>query len=259
MDILKHDARMFSVLKGCLHIMESTLRLCNATDTPSKEQADEIQKTINTMEEQCKLLKLNGSLKIISYISSNYPEYNCGKLREALSMLQFVIDRELGEHVFIFIPEERVAWLNKQDAFGPEVSLNFTSAKEDIIESANCYAVGLYTACIFHTMRVLEHGIKALAKDVGLKFYRQSWGTIIKKIKDNIDLEIKSLSGQPKDPARTERLQFLSQTAQEFTYFKDGWRNYVMHGEDKYDGPKALSVLNHVKTFMAHLATKLSE
>jgi hypothetical protein len=174
-------------------------------------------------------------------------------------MLQSVVHKELGERVFMYIPEDRITWLNKQDAFGPEVSLNFKSAKEDIIESGNCYAVGLYTACVFHTMRVLEHGIKALAKDIGLKFYRQSWGTIIKKIKDKIDLEIKSLSGQPKDQMRTEKLQFLSQVAQEFTYFKDGWRNYVMHGEDKYDGPKALSILNHVKTFMAHLATKLTE
>jgi len=62
-----------------------------------------------------------------------------------------------------------------------------------------------------------------------------------------------------KDLDRTERLVFLSQAVKEFVYFKDGWRNFAMHGLEEYDAPKALSILNHVKTFMAHLATKLSE
>lgn len=259
MDILKHDAQMFTTLMSCLQVMEDRLRLCTSTDPLPEDGITNMQKTINTVADHCELLKLSGSLKMISYISDNFHEYNCGQLMQSFDMLQHMVHRELGEHIFLIIPEDRADWLNKPDAFGQEVSLNFNSAKEDILESGNCYAVGLYTACVFHTMRVLEHGLKALAKNVGLKFYRQSWGKIIDKIREKVDDEIKSLNKQQKDPARTEKLQFLSQAAQEFTYFKDGWRNYVMHGEDKYDGPKALSILNHVKTFMAHLATKLTE
>jgi len=259
MEILSHDAQKFSALKRTLHHLETTLRLCSAKDIPSQEEIELIKSSINTIKDQCKYLNLKGSLKIIDYIAIDYKNYNCGQLSQSLSTLQYMINRELGEQVFLYIPQERIIWFNKVDLFGAEVSEKFKLAQEDIKESGNCYAVGLYTACVFHVMRVLEHGLRALVKNVGLKFYRQSWGTIIKKIKDKIDLEIISLSGQPKDIARTERLQFLSQIAQEFTYFKDGWRNYVMHGEDKYDGPKALSILNHVKTFMAHLATRLSE
>jgi hypothetical protein len=54
-------------------------------------------------------------------------------------------------------------------------------------------------------------------------------------------------------------MQFLSEAAKEFFYFKDGWRNYVAHGRAAYDEHQALGVLEHTRSFMNHLATRLSE
>lgn len=259
LDILKHDAQAFVLLMGSLHYMQGTLQFEDISAPLPEELIPNIQKTVNTIADQCKKLKLNSALKVINYIANNFTESKCGQLCQSLSILKDIIHEELGEHVFLIIPQERAIWLNKQDAFGQNVSEKFNSAQGDIIEAGSCYAVGLYTACVFHLMRVLEHGLGALAKDVNLKFYRQSWGVIINKIQDKIDEEIKSLNKLQKEPVRTERLTFLSQTAKEFVYFKDGWRNYAMHGLKEYDGPKALSILNHVKTFMALLATRLIE
>jgi hypothetical protein len=45
------------------------------------------------------------------------------------------------------------------------------------------------------------------------------------------------------------------QAAKDFFYFKDGWRNYVSHGGDPYDEHQARSVLDHVRSFMSHLAS----
>jgi hypothetical protein len=105
-------------------------------------------------------------------------------------------------------------------------------------------------------MRVLEHGLRALANDVGKTFDRQQWHNII----EEIESEIRNIAKTgPKTPEKDERLQWLSESAKEFFYFKDGWRNYVAHGRSRYDGPQALSTLEHVRTFMGRLATKLSE
>jgi hypothetical protein len=42
--------------------------------------------------------------------------------------------------------------------------------------------------------------------------------------------------------------------AAEFRYFKDAWRNHVMHDRnDSYDEPEALRVLEHVTRFMTLL------
>jgi hypothetical protein len=63
----------------------------------------------------------------------------------------------------------------------------------------------------------------------------------------------------PKKGEKDRKLQFLSEAAKEFAYFKDGWRNFVSHGHEKYDDAKALSVLEHTRAFMNHLASQLSE
>ena len=109
-----------------------------------------------------------------------------------------------------------------------------------------------HTATVHHSMSALQPALKALATDVGAKPKRGSWGYII----DAVEIEISALKGGkcPKD-----RFQFLTQAAKEFFYSKDGWRNYVAHAKVQYDREQALSVFNHVGTFMRHLASKLHE
>ena len=132
----------------------------------------------------------------------------------------------------------------------------FEPAKKDIEEAVDCYASEHETACVFHLMRVLEHGLRAMARDVGLIFDKQNWHNIIDEIESKIEAERKTLSkGAPRD----ERLDFLSKAAKEFFYFKDGWRNHVSHNRVTYDELTAHSTLNHVRDFMNHLSTKLYE
>jgi hypothetical protein len=63
----------------------------------------------------------------------------------------------------------------------------------------------------------------------------------------------------PKGESRNRRLQFLSEAAKEFQYFKDGWRNYVSHGRGEYDDHLAQSVMQHVRQFMTILSRELYE
>ena len=89
----------------------------------------------------------------------------------------------------------------------------------------------------------------------GSRLICQNWHNIIDQIESKIAAERKTLpSGAP----RNERLQFLSEAAKEFFYFKDGWRNYVSHNRANYDDHQALSTLEHTRAFMTHLSSKLS-
>jgi AcrR family transcriptional regulator len=133
---------------------------------------------------------------------------------------------------------------------------NFTSAGEDIRAAVDLWALGHATASVFQFMRVLERGLRVLARDVGITFDVQNWQNVIDQIESEIRQLGKSLpSGQPKN----ERLLFLSQAAKEFVYFKDGWRNYVSHGRGIYDEHQARSVMEHVRAFMMTLSSKLRE
>jgi hypothetical protein len=105
-------------------------------------------------------------------------------------------------------------------------------------------------------MRVLGHGLRALAADVGKGFDVQNWQNVI----DQIESEIRSLGKTlPAGLAKSERLQFLSEAAKELSYFKDGWRNHVSHNRAIYDEHQARNVLEHVRSFMTVLSSRLNE
>lgn len=227
--------------------------------TLSEEILEKFNQDLNIIHNGIESSGLISAAKSIKHVLMRLSDTTFVRLHENLIQIREVIIDDLQDIRLTFIPRDKSIFLDKEHEDKDKIIQSFPSTLEDYKEAVFCYVSGRHTAAVFHSMRILEYGIRALAKDLKLNFYRQNWGTIIKKIKDEIDKEIKALTSQPKDLARSERLQFLSNAAQEFTYFKDGWRNYVMHGEDKYDEHQALSVFYHVKAFMIHLSTRLAE
>jgi len=177
-------------------------------------------------------------------------------LRAKVLALRDAIDTELKQYCYYQYPKQKAQILGSwRDDWKAAISA-FPSIETEVLRAMDCYALGHDVASVFHSMRILEHGLRAVAADVGLTFDLQQWHNIIEQIESAIVTERKTLS---KGEARNERLRFLSEAAKEFFYFKDGWRNYVSHNRADYDEHQALSVLNHVRSFMNHLASQLSE
>jgi hypothetical protein len=132
----------------------------------------------------------------------------------------------------------------------------FRSAEKDIQDAVDCYATDHETACVFHLMRVLEHGMKALALALNLTFDIQQWNTIIAQI----EAEIRDIGlSWPASPRKADWLQFYSEAARHFFFLKDAWRNHVSHNRATYDETSAKEAMEHVRGFMNHLSTRLSE
>lgn len=179
-----------------------------------------------------------------------------GLLATEMRVLRETIDSGLKWQFIYRYPEAKAAVLKNWSEDWKSVGQSFPSALTDIRAGVDLWALGHSTACVFHFMRVLEHGLRALAKDAGKNFEFQNWQNII----DQIEAEVRSLGKSlPKGVEKTERLKFLSEAAKEFVYFKDGWRNHVAHGRGHYDEHQARSIMEHVKTFMTVLSSRLSE
>jgi hypothetical protein len=173
-----------------------------------------------------------------------------------VTVLRETIEKGLRGQLAYRYPAEKakVLWNWKKD-WAPVLN-KFPSAESDIIAAVDLWALCHWTACVFHLMRVLEHGLKALATDVGKSFDVQNWQNII----DQIESEIRTLGKTlPAGANKGERLRFLSEAAKEFTYFKDGWRNYVSHNKANYDEYQARGALEHVKAFMTTISSRLNE
>ncbi|MCH7889598.1 MAG: hypothetical protein IIA00_10025 [Proteobacteria bacterium] len=210
-----------------------------------------MRKYLKEILELCNDIELPVSKELFSGLINDLPQSH----RE-LEIAVKAVTSELQTKLFLFIPPHRAAYYESDSIVNDDVQTEFPNASIEMRIAGNCYAASLSTACVFHCMRALEHGLKALAADVGLSFDIQNWQNII----DQIEAEIAKLRGSlPRGTAKNERLQFLSEAAAEFAHFKDGWRNYVSHNRATYEEAQALNVMSHVQTFFATLATRLKE
>lgn len=155
---------------------------------------------------------------------------------------------------FYLYPEAKAQlWLRFSEHWSAVIPA-FPKAVDDAKAAVDCYGMGHHTASVFHSMRVVEHGLRELAAAVNVKFEQQMWHGVI----EQIEKEIRAIDAAwPSNVSKSDWMSFYSGAAKEFFYFKAGWRNYVSHGGDPYDDPQALGVLEHVRAFMTHLASRL--
>jgi hypothetical protein len=136
--------------------------------------------------------------------------------------------------------------------FGDDVFNNFPSANEDIAESGTCLALDRGTACVMHLMRVVEAGLAVLAKAVNVG-RQNDWGGYLREIDKALAASLKS-SG-----ARTADEQFYAEAAASIDNMRRAFRNPTMHPDKSYSPSRAEEILQSVRSFMRHLATRLSE
>ena len=131
-------------------------------------------------------------------------------------------------------------------------------AQFEIDEAAKCLALRRSTACVFHLMRVMEVGIKAVARCLGIpdptKGSEKNWGKILKKIKDEIDNRNAAKSWK-----KAKDQEFFLASHAHLDVVREAWRNPTMHVENKYTEEEAEDIFAAVKSFMRKLATRLSE
>lgn len=136
--------------------------------------------------------------------------------------------------------------------FGPTVFKNFPSAKDDIYEAGMCLALERGTACVMHLMRVLEVGLAALARTLDVP-HKNDWGKYTEAIGDELDKRAETAK------ARSAEEQFYAEAGVNFDRLRRAYRNPTMHPDKSYSQERAKEILEAVKSFMSHLATKISE
>lgn len=178
---------------------------------------------------------------------------------------------EMAAQAFFFMPGHRAKYYSdlriespKQGGeqtvslFGEMVDRKFSSARYDIREAGNCYAVGRNTGCVFHLMCVLEIGLTALGMVFDVSLAHTNWAPAL----DQIESRIRNMQRDAAwkvQPDCKEQQKFYAQAASHFGVLKDAWRNHTMHARGRYDEGEAEAILRNVQGFMQKLATRLHE
>jgi len=228
----------------------------------TKEDTTFLENTIDVLDKECIKLELDAAHKLIEHIIiKGLPNVSLGHLQEQVRILREIIERELGERLFIFISKDKAPYLNKRDGFGIDVAMAFPSAGDDIKEACNCFALGLDTSCIFHLMRVAEIGLRTLAWDRRIVFKRNAPIELreLKELLDGLEEAEKKIQTYPKTKARETQFEFYHGAMIELRAFKNLYRSRTMHAREFYGPDQTIKAMTHVTNFMVILATKISE
>jgi hypothetical protein len=133
----------------------------------------------------------------------------------------------------------------------------FPGATSDMEEASRCFALGRYTAGVFHLMRVVEAGVQATRRCLSIaepsKPAERNWGFILRNIKE--EMVRRKTAGW----ANAEDASFFDEIYVSLDAVKNAWRNATMHVENKYTEEEAEHVLSAVRGFMRKLAERMNE
>lgn len=264
----KLQAQLFTDLAAALGYFDSmgiSLRarsgkLKGASEVTEKDHVANQVNILLTVREECQSCGFQLSIKTLDKMltlirSSLGKDTDFEELGRLSRELEERLHDEMSTQYIFGISADKARMLDDEFPFGDEVSKNFPSAEFDIREAVTCAAFERWTASVFHSMRVLEIGLSVLAKDLKVKSDYTNWQNII----EGIEKETKNINKDNSGDDWKVKQQFDSEAALQFRYFKNAWRNHVMHIRDNHDEQRAMAIIGHVKEFMAHLATRLKE
>jgi hypothetical protein len=174
----------------------------------------------------------------------------------SLRGLNWLIKSELEESYFLHLTRsEADLYTHETPIFGKDFQSNFSGALYDLDEAVKCIALKRSTASVFHLMRIMETGIQAVSRCLGIpdptKLAGKNWGAILIKIK-NDGIDIKTNWNRDDKELFNEIYICLDSV-------RIAWRNSTMHIVKTYTPDEAEHILLVVKGFMKQVAARMDE
>jgi hypothetical protein len=182
------------------------------------------------------------------------------ELKGAVEDIRLTFRRELSlVRIFCIEPKYEGIFDFDLSLLGPNFKTTFASAVYEIDEAGKCHTLGRSTACVFHLMRAMEIGIRAISRSLGIpepvKGNDRNWGQILIKIKSEMD---RRNALTPPQWQMGDRELFASAYAS-LDAVRVAWRNTTMHVENKYTEDEAEHIFVTVRGFMKKLAGRMDE
>lgn len=209
---------------------------------------------------EAKALGLNSTTQFLEQTISNlgkiYPVKD-GLLVE-LRTLERIMRNEASGVMFVYIPFCKFDYLNWQKLF-PKSSLLYTPENYDMEHAASCFAVGSYTATVFHLVRLLEKGLRKIEKGLSIPEEKdrnkQTWGHILGRI--GAEVLTRDNHKPPLGSWKSER-DFYTNAKAFLGAVKQAWRDDQVHSGRIYDPAEAKVIFDATIQFMEHLTTKFT-
>jgi hypothetical protein len=193
--------------------------------------------------------------------------FTLAELSFELKELHREIAEALSIHKFIVLPGSDAEFYDNYLLFGFDVAKEFPQANIQIKFAGTCYAVGSYTACVFHLMRAVEVGARCMVTKLKVQRHLMrngrpmpvelcDWGMLIAALEKGM---LALAQGTATSKRKKDNFEFFNHAVGAFRNFKDAWRNNVAHMRKEYKQGEAKDIIDNTRQFMQHLAIKLKE
>jgi hypothetical protein len=185
--------------------------------------------------------------RAINHINGGYPRRD-----EARFHIKHITDRitdDMQSQYFLHVKSDKVRYYRDSSIFGENVARKFPKAAEDIESSGKCFALGQYTATVFHLMRVMEHCVQRFGKKLKapINIETETWYQIM----DHVHKAVNALPSGKKATARQNKMkEEYAMAAGRLDHVRIVWRNPVMHPKETYDENQSSEVLEGVGKFL---------
>lgn len=174
-----------------------------------------------------------------------------------IAKLEDNLQNELTERVFISISAVRQAYFRYPLNGWESVIEAFPDAQVDVEEMNKCFALSRYTAAVFHSLLVVEHGLIELGKRIKVTDPKLGWDATYNRL--GLILKDRRLL-----PAGVD-FGFLEQAKARLDSMKLAWRNKVTHAAGRvaieqsgFSDVSAEEVVIACRSFMRLMAEGLS-
>lgn len=173
------------------------------------------------------------------------------------------IESRLADHcqfirLFVIRDDKTDMFEDSEQLLGIDVARFYPSIKFDCEEAAKCLGMGRWTASVFHSMRMTEIAIGAIAKRLAIpdpvKATDRSWGNMLGEVRKAIDAQYPKARRFPKSPGA-----FLDEVYATLDAVKNPWRNATMHVETIYLEHEARHIFNCVVVLLRKMVTSFDE
>jgi HEPN domain-containing protein len=250
------DLYLFAANDFCWVVMKLTGLYCMPEGRPlSLKEHCEVQDAVDLAEkfaDKCGLVSAKKQVTRIRAGSHLTRQADVKELKPLIAELLRRLQEDLSDIKLLHVSVDRTPFLDENVEALKPLQDPFPGAYDELISSRHSYALSLEQASVFHAMRALEIGLRALANHLGVPIEKPDWYPMIR----DIETKIKEINDKPEkltDALRARRT-FLADTATNFRYFKDAWRNHVMHARRKYTDREAKKIMENVVNFMLNLA-----
>jgi hypothetical protein len=212
-----------------------------------------IRKNLRQIRVECERLDLRASVGCIddTLLDLKLEFLPAERWEQIYTELDNSIRRDMQTTLFFHVPFNQREFYKQKALFGQTVAERFPRAVHDIEEAGTCYAFGLPTACALHLMRVMEIGVQAFGRILGVDFPEdKEWGKILNIATGKIREQTELKERHGRDP----EVIAWNQIHAHLNSVGVGCRNQYMHPKETVTMEEAKDLIGLVGGFMRTLA-----